>query len=64
MFHELSDVVKLLSTWECSEDIELSQMAKRMKQKYNKYWGNNEKLNFIIFYAIIFYFQFKFHYIG
>ena len=64
VLHELSDVVKLLSTWECSEDIELSQMAKRMRQKYNKYWGNNEKLNFIIFYAVILDPRFKFHYVG
>jgi hypothetical protein len=64
MLYELSNMVKLLNTWECSDDSKLNQMAKRMRDKYNKYWGNHEKMNFIIFYAIILVPLFKCQYVG
>ncbi|XP_075524051.1 zinc finger BED domain-containing protein RICESLEEPER 2-like [Primulina tabacum] len=28
-------------------------MAKRMKEKYDKYWGSTEKMNMILYYAVI-----------
>ncbi|XP_073014639.1 zinc finger BED domain-containing protein RICESLEEPER 2-like [Primulina eburnea] len=36
-----------------SADFELNLMAKRMKEKYDKYWGSTEKMNMILYYAVI-----------
>ncbi|XP_073294475.1 zinc finger BED domain-containing protein DAYSLEEPER-like [Primulina huaijiensis] len=54
MFHEISEVDMLLKQWLESADFELSLMAKRMKEKYDKYWGSTEKMNMILYYAVIF----------
>ncbi|XP_075507578.1 zinc finger BED domain-containing protein RICESLEEPER 2-like [Primulina tabacum] len=53
MFHEISEVDMLLKQWLESADFELSLMAKRMKEKYDKYWGSTEKMNMILYYAVI-----------
>ncbi|XP_075504396.1 zinc finger BED domain-containing protein RICESLEEPER 2-like [Primulina tabacum] len=55
MFHEISEVDMLLKQWLESADFELSLMTKRMKEKYDKYWGSTEKMNMILYYAVILY---------
>lgn len=41
----------------------MSIMAKRMREKRDKYWGSPEKLNFVLFYAVILDHLFKFDYV-
>lgn len=53
MFHEISEVDMLLKQWLESADFELSLMAKRMKEKYDKYLGSIEKMNKILYYVAI-----------
>ena len=52
-FHELC-VIKTELTNLCeSEDSLLSMMARDMHEKFDKYWGYNEKLNLMMFVAIV-----------
>lgn len=53
VFHEISQVEMLLTQWLESDDFELSEMSKRMKEKFVKYWGSIEKMNMILYYAVI-----------
>ncbi|KAL2247132.1 UNVERIFIED_CONTAM: Zinc finger BED domain-containing protein RICESLEEPER 1, partial [Sesamum indicum] len=39
--------------WLSSNDVELNEMAKKMKEKYDKYWGSIEKMNMILYYVVI-----------
>lgn len=36
-----------------SDDYILSSMARKMMSKYNKYWGDLDKVNVLLFVAII-----------
>lgn len=38
-FHEIGEVHLLIQTWMNSEDILQVEMGKRMKEKFDKYWG-------------------------
>ncbi|XVF86260.1 hypothetical protein PTKIN_Ptkin18bG0026600 [Pterospermum kingtungense] len=40
---DIYDVYSTLTTWKSNFDIELRFEAKRMKDKYDKYWGSVEK---------------------
>ena len=52
-FHELC-VMKTELTNLCeSEDPLLSMMARNMHEKFNKYWGDIEKLNLMMFVAVV-----------
>ncbi|KAK4398483.1 Zinc finger BED domain-containing protein RICESLEEPER 2 [Sesamum angolense] len=53
VFHEICEVDLLLKRWLNSEDVELSEMARKMKEKYDKYWGSIEKMNMILYYGVI-----------
>ncbi|KAL0440026.1 UNVERIFIED_CONTAM: putative AC transposase [Sesamum latifolium] len=35
-------------------DVELNEMTRKMKEKYDKYWGSIEKINITLYYAVIF----------
>lgn len=50
-FHEIFMVYRLLSEWIKNDDEELSKMATKMKEKYDKYWPL--KMNQLIFVAVI-----------
>ncbi|XP_019194847.1 PREDICTED: zinc finger BED domain-containing protein RICESLEEPER 1-like [Ipomoea nil] len=50
---EISAINKILQDWKCSNDIELSLMANRMIKKFEKYWGQPEQMNKVIFIAVI-----------
>ncbi|XP_010266972.1 PREDICTED: zinc finger BED domain-containing protein RICESLEEPER 2-like [Nelumbo nucifera] len=51
--HEINVVKCLLQKWVNSDDKNLREMAKRMKGKYDKYWGNIEKMNKLIYITIV-----------
>lgn len=53
VFKEISAVNMLLTMWMNSDDYELSEMARKMKEKYDKYWGSLDKMNKVIYYAVI-----------
>ncbi|XP_077219054.1 zinc finger BED domain-containing protein RICESLEEPER 1-like [Tasmannia lanceolata] len=53
LFPEIVEVECLLQEWLESDDFHLVMMAKRMKDKYDKYWGNIEKVNKLIYIAVI-----------
>ncbi|KAL2240214.1 UNVERIFIED_CONTAM: hypothetical protein Sindi_0662600 [Sesamum indicum] len=48
VFHDL-----LLRYWLSSNDVELNEMTRKMKEKYDKYWGSIEKMNMILYYVVI-----------
>ncbi|XP_057958519.1 zinc finger BED domain-containing protein RICESLEEPER 2-like [Malania oleifera] len=52
-FDEISGIDCLLKQRENSDDLKLSLMSMKMKDKYNKYWGNIDKMNMLIFVASI-----------
>ncbi|XP_075091826.1 zinc finger BED domain-containing protein RICESLEEPER 2-like [Nicotiana tabacum] len=52
-FLEICAVAVYLKQLIANEDTVLSEMAKKMKEKFNKYWGDPGKMNKIIFIACI-----------
>ena len=46
-FHELVNVSALLKELSVGDDFEMSTMANKMKEKYDKYWGDLEKINLV-----------------
>ncbi|XP_010677727.1 zinc finger BED domain-containing protein RICESLEEPER 2-like [Beta vulgaris subsp. vulgaris] len=52
-FDELVNVALLLKELESSEDFEMCVIASKMKEKYDKYWGDVEKMNMLIFIAVV-----------
>ena len=53
VFREICEVDLLLRYWLSSNDVELNEMARKMKEKYDKYWGSIEKMNMILYHAVI-----------
>ncbi|KAL2249816.1 UNVERIFIED_CONTAM: hypothetical protein Sindi_2455300 [Sesamum indicum] len=53
VFCEICEVDLLLKYWLSSNDVELNEMARKMKEKYDEYWGSIEKMNMILYYAVI-----------
>ncbi|KAF2308598.1 hypothetical protein GH714_011172 [Hevea brasiliensis] len=47
-FNEISSVDCLLQEWQGSDNMELACMGDRMKAKFDKYWGDPDKMNKII----------------
>lgn len=43
----------MLATWSKSKDFNLSVMAVNMKEKFDKYWGNTDKVNMMLLIAIL-----------
>ncbi|XP_063940304.1 zinc finger BED domain-containing protein RICESLEEPER 2-like [Daucus carota subsp. sativus] len=52
-YHEISTVNYLLKDWMKSDDIDVSLMGERMKEKYDKYWGDVHKMNKLIYVAVV-----------
>uniref|UniRef100_A0A803MBZ5 Uncharacterized protein n=1 Tax=Chenopodium quinoa TaxID=63459 RepID=A0A803MBZ5_CHEQI len=52
-FHELVSVVVLLKYLVSSDDPDMCLMACKMKEKFEKYWGDPEKMNLLIFIAVV-----------
>ena len=53
LFNKLAEMNSLLQDAQCNDDVEFGVMAIRMKDKYDKYWGNMEKINMLIFVAVV-----------
>ncbi|CAN1142012.1 Zinc finger BED domain-containing protein RICESLEEPER 2 [Linum perenne] len=43
----------MLKMWEGSSDYQLSSMASKMRRKYEKYWGDIEKMNKFLYIAVV-----------
>lgn len=52
-FHEIGELCCVLKLLVESDDIVLAMMTKRMKSKFDKYWGAPEKMNKMIFIACV-----------
>ena len=52
-FNEISDLNCMLNEWQKSTDITVVSMGHSMKLKFEKYWGDPEKINTLIFLANI-----------
>ncbi|CAN1142014.1 Zinc finger BED domain-containing protein RICESLEEPER 2 [Linum perenne] len=44
---------RMLKMWEGSSDYQLSSMASKMRRKYEKYWGDIEKMNKFLYIAVV-----------
>ncbi|KAL2252491.1 UNVERIFIED_CONTAM: putative AC transposase [Sesamum indicum] len=53
VFREICEVDLLLRQWLSNNDIKLNEMARKMKEKHDKYWESIEKMNMILYYAVI-----------
>ena len=42
-FREINTVYCLLHEWQEGDDLELSEMVGKMKDKFDKYWGIQKK---------------------
>ena len=43
----------MLNEWITGNYFDLSLMGQRMKEKYDKYWGDVKKMNMLIYIAVI-----------
>ncbi|XP_073153537.1 zinc finger BED domain-containing protein DAYSLEEPER-like [Henckelia pumila] len=43
----------LLRQWFNGEDSKLSEMSRKMKEKFDKYWGSIDKMNMTLYYVVI-----------
>ena len=50
-FNYICSVYASSKDWQLNPNVKLNSMAKRMKDKYNKYWGNMEKMNMLLYIA-------------
>uniref|UniRef100_A0A803M8I5 Uncharacterized protein n=1 Tax=Chenopodium quinoa TaxID=63459 RepID=A0A803M8I5_CHEQI len=50
---EIASMYNMLNKWEKSGDLNFQAMAIAMKQKFDKYWGNVNKMNKLIYVASI-----------
>ncbi|KAK4478968.1 hypothetical protein RD792_014475 [Penstemon davidsonii] len=61
---EISDVDEVIKDWMNYDDIQLREIAERMKLKFDKYWGDNEKMNLILYVAVMLDPRNKFSYVN
>ncbi|KAK8643549.1 hypothetical protein V6N13_012838 [Hibiscus sabdariffa] len=52
-FEILMDIHSLLDGWANCGDLDIISMASKMRDKYNKYWGDTKNINFLVYLAII-----------
>ena len=50
---DICNVYATLHNWKINPDLQFSAMANRMRAKFDKYWGNVEKMNMLIYVASI-----------
>lgn len=62
-FREVFKIENTLVTWSKSSDINLSLMAIKMKEKFDKYWGNIDKVNMMLLIAVLLDPRYKLEYI-
>ncbi|XP_021293366.1 zinc finger BED domain-containing protein RICESLEEPER 1-like [Herrania umbratica] len=49
----ISDMYTTLIEWQNGDDVDLQSMTIKMKEKFDKYWGNVDKMNLVLFIAAI-----------
>ncbi|CAN1278856.1 Zinc finger BED domain-containing protein RICESLEEPER 2 [Linum perenne] len=52
-FPDVVILYRMLKMWEGSCDNQLSSMANKMRRKYEKYWGDIEKMNKLLYIAVV-----------
>ncbi|XP_050211323.1 zinc finger BED domain-containing protein RICESLEEPER 2-like [Mercurialis annua] len=52
-FLEICDLSIMLDEMIASEDVEIKHMGKKMREKFNKYWGDPLKINKLIFFSYV-----------
>ncbi|XP_077237332.1 zinc finger BED domain-containing protein RICESLEEPER 1-like [Tasmannia lanceolata] len=62
-FHEVFKIERQLYELLKSEDVFLSNMAFKMKEKFDKYWGNIDKVNMMLLLAVVLDPRFKLKYV-
>ena len=62
-YHEICEIHTQLSDLAASSDPLLSTMAASMKKKYDKYWGNSENINPLLFLAVVLDLRYKLKYL-
>lgn len=62
-YHEMCEIQTQLQDLAISDNNLLSTMAASMKKKYNKYWGNVENINCLLFDVVVFDNRFKLQYV-
>lgn len=62
-FDEICEVYSTLLEWLMNHDPEFSLMASKMKEKHDKYWGNVEKMNMLLYVACVLDPQYKYAYV-
>ncbi|XP_055961671.1 zinc finger BED domain-containing protein RICESLEEPER 2-like [Mercurialis annua] len=53
-FQEICDLNVVLSDMMLSEDFDVNNLGGKMKLKFDKYWGDPDKMNKLIFFAYVF----------
>lgn len=52
-FLEISSILCLINEWASSNNMLLRSMAIKMREKFDKYWGDVEKMNKLLFVAMV-----------
>ncbi|VFR02442.1 unnamed protein product, partial [Cuscuta campestris] len=60
---EICDVYCTLNAWARSEDEQFKDMSLKMLDKYDKYWGDVEKMNMLLYIAAVLDPRYKFDYV-
>ncbi|XP_075096417.1 zinc finger BED domain-containing protein RICESLEEPER 2-like [Nicotiana tabacum] len=63
-FFEIYEVAVYLKQLILNEDVLLGSMAKKMKEKFDKYWGDPEKINKMIFISCVLDPRYKFDFVS
>ncbi|WOL01603.1 zinc finger BED domain-containing protein RICESLEEPER 2-like [Canna indica] len=50
---EISDLLSAILEWTRSDDSNVKGMGTKMKTKFDKYWGNVDRMNKIIFFVVV-----------
>ncbi|KAG8634406.1 hypothetical protein MANES_17G029905v8 [Manihot esculenta] len=63
-FDEISSVDCLLQEWKIRDDLTLANMGEKMKVKFDKYWGDPNKMNKLIYIAVVMDPRYKMEFMG
>ncbi|KAG8657803.1 hypothetical protein MANES_03G090444v8 [Manihot esculenta] len=63
-FDEISSIDCLLQEWKMSDDLTLANMGQNMKVKFDKYWGDPDKMNKLIYIAVVMDPRYKMEFMG
>ena len=53
LFSEIGDLSCILNEWKNSSDLDVKNLGDSIKTKFDKYWGDLDKMNKLIFFANI-----------